>query len=61
MSDDAETKIIIADRDYWRNLAPENFGLVGFTYRSSALFICKDDGCTIDVTMKHLEFFGVNK
>ena len=47
----------IADKEYWESLAPEGYRLMGFTYRSSALFDCPDGRNTINITSDHINFF----
>ena len=47
-----------ADRDYWLDLAPPGYRLMGFTYRESALFDCPNGRNTINITQSHVDFFN---
>jgi len=56
--DKEEMQRAIDDRDYWLSIAPPGYRLMGFTYRSSALFSCPGDRDTINITQDHIYFFN---
>lgn len=56
--EDEDLQRALADRDYWKKMAPEGYQLIGWTYRFDALFRTPSGG-SLDVNSEHIEFFGL--